>query len=75
MATAPTPLHVQQESDVIDARHEISIATTAPTPAASDRRTMNPLLIAIFVALAAFPFLVGFLPSPVVQHFDALFHR
>ena len=68
MATAPSPL-VDQE------RPMMSAGPTASSPAAeAEKRTLNPLLVAMLIALAAFPFLVTLLPEPVVKHLDVLFH-
>jgi hypothetical protein len=69
MATAPTPLHVEQESDMSTAR-QVSISAS---DAAAEQSTVNPLLVVMLVALAVYPFVVGYLPEPVRQYLGALF--
>ena len=60
MATAPT----------LPIEKEMSVQQQTRAPA----RSLNPLLIAIMIGLVVFPFLARFLPIPVIQHLEALFH-
>jgi hypothetical protein len=67
MAAAQTPLHVEQESDMTARQQPLSEVVPK-------KRTMDPMLIVMLVALAAFPFVAPLLPSPIAQHLDVLFH-
>jgi hypothetical protein len=69
MAAAHSPLPVEQESEMSDARR----MHPCP-PIEMGKNTINPALVVILVAMAIFPFVVGFLPAPIVQHLDVLFH-
>ena len=70
MATAPTPLRaIQQEREMLNARH----AVIAKPSELAGKRTMSPVLIAMLVALAIYPFVVGFLPVLVRQYLGSLF--
>jgi hypothetical protein len=70
MATAQTPLHVEQESDMSTARQVVSISAS---DAAAEQSAINPLLVVMLIALAVYPFVVGYLPESVRQYLGALF--
>ena len=70
MAAAPSPLHVDQESDMHAAAH--NVAPVSPSTHV-ERRPLNPALIVMLIALAAYPFVVGYLPESVRQYLGALF--
>lgn len=69
MATARTPPHPPQESDMFAARQ---IAAAAGTR--TNKSTMNPVLLVFLIALGAFPFVASHLPTALLQHLDVLFH-
>ncbi len=71
MAAAQTPLHEKQESEMSNARRLRPVCGADAQP---DKRTMSPLLIAILVVMAIFPLVAWFLPAPILQNFDVLFH-
>ncbi len=71
MAAAPTPLPAEESEHEVEMLNHHSTLCFA---AVGERPSMNPLLIVMFAGLAVFPFLVGFLPAPVAQHLDILFH-
>jgi hypothetical protein len=71
MAAAPTPLPAEESEQEVEILNHHSTLSFA---AVGERPSMNPLLIVMFAGLAVFPFLVGFLPAPVAQHLDILFH-
>jgi len=43
---------------------------TMPVP---ELRTVNPVLIVMMIAMAAYPFVVGYLPDSLRQYLGALF--
>ena len=70
MAAAHSPLHVEQESDMHTAAQDVvSIQASAET----DRSTMNPALMVMLIAVAAYPFVVGYFPEWVRQYLGSLF--
>jgi hypothetical protein len=71
MATAPTPLRDEQESDMLTARQPIPIQIQESV---EKRSSINPVLTVILIALAAYPFVVGYLPDSVRQYLGSLFN-
>lgn len=63
MATAQAPLPVKQENNMLQ---------TSPAIGHSDRQAMNLTLIVMLIVLAAYPFVVQFLPEPVRQYLGSL---
>jgi hypothetical protein len=70
MAAAHSPIHVEPESEMHTAAHNIA---SSPSSAETDRSTLNPALIAMLIAVAAYPFVVGYLPEWVRQYLGSLF--
>ena len=72
MAAAPSPLNVEQEKNMLSARQATAPIADTPT-APAEKRALNPVLIVMLVALAVYPFTVGFLPAPVREYLGSLF--
>jgi hypothetical protein len=64
MAVAHPPL-VKREREMISAPQNVV--------AVDSKKPINPVLVAFLIAMAIFPFIVGYLPAPMREYLGALF--
>jgi len=68
MAVAHPPL--KQEREMLSAPQSVMPQNLV---AVDSKKAVNPILVALLIAMAIFPFIVGYLPAPMREYLGALF--